>query len=133
MIPPLTFDYSGFPKAAYENKYPAPGALELANKVFKLLISAGIAAKLDNQRDFDHDLLLPLKLMYPQANIPCIQLFLVNSLRPQQHIQIDKALASLRNDHVMIIGLGFTFHNVSAFFAATIIESPLMNAALSND
>ena len=94
-FPPLIFDYSGFPKAAYENKYPAPGALELANKVFKLLTSAGIAAKLDNQRDFDNGVFVPLKVMYPEANIPCIQLSLVNSLQPQQHIQIGKALASL--------------------------------------
>ena len=127
-FPPLIYDYSGFPKAAYEIKYPALGAPELANKVFNLLTNAGIAAKLDDQRGFDHGVFVPLKLMYPQANIPCVQLSLVNSLQPQQHIQIGKALASLRNDNVLVIGSGFTFHNMRAFFTVATKESQAMNA-----
>ena len=126
-FPPLIYDYNGFPKAAYEIKYPASGAPELANKVFNLLTNAGIAAKLDDQRGFDHGVFVPLKLMYPQANIPCVQLSLVNSLQPQQHIQIGKALASLRNDNVLIIGSGFTFHNMRAFFTVATKESQAMN------
>ena len=121
--------HPGFSKEAYEIKYPAPSAPELANKVFNLLTNAGIAAKLNDQRGFDHGVFVPLKLMYPQADIPCMQLSLVNNLQPHQHIQIGKALASLRNDNVLIIGSGFTFHNMRAFFAAATEESQAMNAA----
>ena len=128
-FPPLIYDYKGFPKEAYEIKYHAPGAPELANKVFNLLTSAGIAAKLDDQRGFDHGVFVPLKLMHPQADIPCVQLSLVNSLQPQQHIQIGKALASLRNDNVLIIGSGFTFHNMRAFLAPATKETQAMNAS----
>lgn len=67
--------------------------------------------------------------MYPQADIPCVQLSLVNSLLPQQHIQIGKALADLRKENVLIIGSGFTFHNMRAFFAPATKESQTMNAA----
>jgi 4,5-DOPA dioxygenase extradiol len=128
-FPSLIYDYNGFPKESYKIKYPASGAPELANKVFNLLNSAGIAAKLDNQRGFDHGVFVPLKLMYPQADIPCVQLSLVSSLQPQQHIQIGKALASLRTENVLIIGSGFTFHNMRAFFAAATKESQAMNAS----
>lgn len=116
-------------KEAYEIKYPAPGALELASKVFNLLNNVGIAAKLDDQRGFDHGVFVPLKLLYPQTDIPCVQLSLVNSLQPLQHIQIGKSLASLRKDNVLIIGSGFTFHNMRAFFEPATKESQVMNAA----
>jgi 4,5-DOPA dioxygenase extradiol len=127
-LPALIYDYSGFPQEAYAIQYPAPGAPALANKVFNLLKTAGITAKLDDQRGFDHGVFVPLKLMYP-ADIPCVQLSLVNNLQPQQHIQIGKALANLRNDNVLIIGSGFTFHNMRAFFSASTKESQAMNAA----
>jgi 4,5-DOPA dioxygenase extradiol len=128
-FPALIYDYNGFPKEAYEIKYPLSGAPELANKVFNLLKNADIAAKLDDQRGFDHGVFVPLKLMYPQADIPCVQLSLVNNLQPQQHIQIGKALADLRNDNVLIIGSGFSFHNMRAFFTPAKNESQAMNAA----
>ena len=128
-FPSLIYDYNGFPKEAYEIKYPASGAPELANKMFNLLNSAGIAAKLDDQRGFDHGVFVPLKLMYPQADIPCVQLSLVNSLKPNQHIQIGKALADLRKENVLIIGSGFTFHNMRVFFSATTNESQEKNVA----
>jgi 4,5-DOPA dioxygenase extradiol len=128
-FPPLIYDYNGFPKEAYEIKYLAPGAPELANKVFNLLNCAGIAVKLDDQRGFDHGVFVPLKLMYPQADVPCVQLSLVNSLQPQQHIQIGKSLASLRKENVLIIGSGFTFHNMHAFFVPATKETQAMNTS----
>jgi aromatic ring-opening dioxygenase catalytic subunit (LigB family) len=127
-LPALIYDYSGFPQETYAIQYPAPGSPALANKVFNLLNKAGIDAKLDDQRGFDHGVFVPLKLMYPQADIPCVQLSLVNSLQPRQHIQIGKALANLRKDNVLIIGSGFTFHNMRAFFAPATKESQAMNA-----
>ena len=128
-LPALIYDYSGFPKEAYAIQYPVAGAPALASKIFNLLKTAGIDAKLDDQRGFDHGVFVPLKLMYLQADIPCVQLSLVNSLQPKQHIQIGKALASLRKDNVLIIGSGFTFHNMRAFFAPATDESQAMNTS----
>jgi aromatic ring-opening dioxygenase catalytic subunit (LigB family) len=126
-FPALIYDYYGFPKASYEIEYPAPGAPELAIKIFKLLASAGIEANLDDQRGFDHGVFVPLKIMYPDANIPCVQLSLVNTLRPEVHIQIGKALAALRKANVLIMGSGFSFHNLKEFFTPSTQQSQAMN------
>jgi aromatic ring-opening dioxygenase catalytic subunit (LigB family) len=128
-FPSLIYDYYGFPKEAYDIEYPAPGAPELANKIFNLLESAGIDGQLDDQRGFDHGLFVPLKLMYPDANIPCVQLSLVSSLQPEAHIRIGKALADLRKDNVLVIGSGFSFHNLKEFFTPSTQNSQAMNQA----
>lgn len=128
-FPGLIYDYYGFAKEAYEIQYPAPGSPKLANKIFNLLKNAGIEAKLDAQRGFDHGLFVPLKMMYPAANIPCVQLSLVNNLNAAQHIQMGKALAALRDENVLIIGSGFSFHHMQAFFAAPTVETQAMNVA----
>ena len=125
--PSLIYDYFGFSKAAYEIQYPAPGSPELAHKIFELLAAAGIDARLDEQRGFDHGLFVPLKIMYPDADIPCVQLSLVDSLQPDVHIQIGKALAELRKANVLIIGSGFSFHNLKAFFSASTEETQALN------
>ena len=125
--PSLIYDYYGFPKASYEIEYPAPGAPELANRIFNLLGKANIEAKLDAQRGFDHGLFVPLKMLYPEANIPCVQLSLVNSLQPEEHIQMGKALADLRKDNVLVLGSGFSFHNLKEFFMPSTKESQFMN------
>ena len=117
---------------AYEIKYPAPGAPKLANKIFNLLSHAGIDAQLDDRRGFDHGLFVPLTLMYPDANIPCVQLSLVNSLQPEQHIRMGKALADLRKDNVLVIGSGFTFHNLKAFFTPLTPQSQALNQAFEH-
>ncbi|MDD5115413.1 MAG: class III extradiol ring-cleavage dioxygenase, partial [Methylobacter sp.] len=103
-FPALIYDYYGFPKESYEITYPAPGSPKLAQKIFNLLEKTGIEARLDDQRGFDHGLFVPLKIMYPEADIPCVQLSLVNSLQPDAHIEIGKALAGLRKENVLIIG-----------------------------
>ncbi len=113
--PPIIYDYYGFPDEAYEIQYPAPGAPKLAQHIHKTLEANGIPAKLDDQRGFDHGLYVPLKLMYPLADIPCVQVSLVNTLDPMQHIQIGKALSQLDLNDALIIGSGFSFHNMKAF------------------
>ncbi len=115
-LPPLIYDYYGFPDRAYAIQYPAPGSPSLANKIFTALLQSGISARLDEQRGFDHGLFVPLKLMFPDAAIPCVQLSLLNNLDPADHIAIGKALRSLRRDNVLFIGSGFSFHNMRAFF-----------------
>ncbi|MGZ8907722.1 MAG: DODA-type extradiol aromatic ring-opening family dioxygenase, partial [Methylobacter sp.] len=113
-------------------EYPGPGAPKLANKIFNLLGSAGIDAQFDDQRGFDHGLFVPLKLMYPEANIPCVQLSLVNNLQPEQYIRMGKALADLRKDNVLVMGSGFSFHNLKAFFAPSTQQPQAMNQAFEH-
>ena len=114
--PELIYDYTGFPDEAYEIKYPALGNPQLAEKIFSLLQKNGIETRLDNHRGFDHGLFVPLKIMFPDASIPCVHLSLLNSLDPKEHIRIGKALSELRNENLLIIGSGLSFHNMSAFF-----------------
>ncbi|HEY8158969.1 MAG TPA: class III extradiol ring-cleavage dioxygenase [Methylobacter sp.] len=132
VFPSLIYDYYGFPKEAYEIEYPVSGAPKLANKIFNLLGRAGIDAQLDDQRGFDHGLFVPLKLMYPDINLPCVQLSLVNNLQSEQHIRMGKALADLRKDNVLVIGSGFSFHNLKAFFAPSTQQSQAMNQAFEH-
>lgn len=116
--PELMYDYYGFPAESYRIQYPAPGAPALSKKIYALLQSAGIVARLDERRGFDHGLFVPLKIMYPEAEIPCVQLSLLAGLDPKAHISLGKALAPLRNEDVLIVGSGFSFHNLRAFFAS---------------
>jgi 4,5-DOPA dioxygenase extradiol len=125
--PQLFYDYYGFPKEAYEIQYPAPGEPNLANKVFSALSDKGIKCTLDDKRGFDHGLFVPLKIMYPEADVPCIQLSLVNSLDSSEHIKIGKALSGLEYDNLLVIGSGFSFHNMKAFFAPKTAEMEIMN------
>ncbi|MBL3556371.1 MULTISPECIES: DODA-type extradiol aromatic ring-opening family dioxygenase [Marinobacter] len=115
--PPLIYDYYGFPPEAYEIEYPCPGEPALAQQVYQALDQAGIPVRLDEQRGFDHGLFVPLKLMYPDADIPCIQLSLVSSLDAGTHLAIGRALQALDYDNLLVIGSGFLFHNMRAFFS----------------
>ncbi len=113
--PPLFYDYYGFPAESYAIEYPAPGNNELARETARLLQQAGIDARLDAERGFDHGMFIPLKLMYPQADIPTVQLSLLRGLDAGRHIGLGKALASLKRENILVIGSGFSFHNMRAF------------------
>jgi 4,5-DOPA dioxygenase extradiol len=113
--PAMFYDYYGFPDEAYQVTYPAPGSPELVKKITGLLGKNNISTHIDPQRGFDHGLFIPLKLMYPQADIPSIQLSLLRGLNPAAHIALGKALRALINENILIIGSGFSFHNMSAF------------------
>ena len=110
--PELIYDYYGFPEESYNIKYPAPGIPELAEKVFQLLNAEHINARIDTFRGFDHGMFVPLKIMYPKANIPCIQLSLLEGLDPEVHIKMGNALSKLKNENILILGSGFSFHNL---------------------
>lgn len=114
--PPMFYDYYGFPDAAYQINYPASGHPSLAARIVNLLEQAGIPARIDMQRGFDHGLFIPLSLMYPQADIPALQLSLRQGLSPDDHIALGQALRGLREENLLVIGSGFSFHNMSAFF-----------------
>lgn len=127
--PSLIYDYYGFPEESYAIEYPCPGDPVLAEQVQRTLAGHGMQAVLDESRGFDHGLFVPLKIMYPQADIPCIQLSLLHSLDPAEHIRMGMALANLTHDNLLIIGSGFSFHNLQAFFTPPSKEAQAMNAA----
>jgi 4,5-DOPA dioxygenase extradiol len=114
--PSLIYDYYGFPQEAYTIQYPAPGSPGLAKQISAALQQNGIDADLDNQRGFDHGLFVPLKLMFPDAAIPCVQLSLLKNLDPAAHLKIGEALRPLRRNNVLFMGSGLSFHNMQAFF-----------------
>jgi 4,5-DOPA dioxygenase extradiol len=113
--PAMFYDYYGFPAEAYEITYPAPGSPELAKKIAGYLEKNDIASRVDPQRGFDHGLFIPLNLMYPQADIPSLQLSLLRGLNPAAHIALGKALRELMKENILVIGSGFSFHNLRAF------------------
>lgn len=115
--PSMIYDYQGFPPETYRYIYPAPGDPDFAQALQQLLEKQGIIARLDPRRGYDHGTFVPLMLMYPKADIPVVQLSLLNSFDPVAHIGLGKALASLRDAGVLIIGSGMSFHNMQAFFS----------------
>ncbi|MBE0455887.1 dioxygenase [Pseudoalteromonas sp. KG3] len=115
--PKLIYDYYGFPEQAYQLTYPCAGEPKLAEQVQQALQSNGITANLDTQRGFDHGMFVPLKIMFPEADIPCVQISLNSSLDPAMHLKIGQVLQQIDYENLLIIGSGFTFHNMQAFFA----------------
>ena len=113
--PELIFDYSGFPEHTYRLTWPAPGDPELAERVAGLLSQAGLPAGLSANRGFDHGVFVPLKVAFPEAKIPVVTLSLAASLDPALHLAAGRALAPLRDEGVLIVGSGMSFHNLRAY------------------
>lgn len=113
--PPLLFDYYGFPPAAYELTWPAPGSPWLAQRTRALLDAAGIASAEAPARGFDHGAFVPLKLAYPEAEVPTVQLSLKVGLDPASHLAMGRALAPLRDEGVFVVGSGMSYHNMRGF------------------
>ena len=113
--PGMIYDYNGFPEHTYKLNYPAPGSPELAHRVVDLLKAKNIPVKEDNTRGFDHGTFVPLLVMYPDADIPVVQLSIKKGYDPEAHYKMGEAIAPLRGEGVLIIGSGFTFHNLREF------------------
>ena len=113
--PPMLYDYYGFPAESYRLTWPAAGDPSLAAEVAAVLGQAGFRTATDSARGFDHGTFVPLKVTYPDASVPAIQLSLLSGLDPAQHIALGRALAPLRDRNVFIIASGMTFHNLRAF------------------
>lgn len=124
--PALLYDYYGFPPETYRITYPAPGDPALAGRVASLLEAGGFASELVTTRGYDHGVFVPLKLVYPDADVPIVQLSLIKGLDAAQHIALGRCLAPLREQDVMIVGSGMSFHNLQAIFAG---ERPELRAA----
>lgn len=110
--PPMIYDYSGFPAHTYQIQYAAPGSPQVAYRVQALLVQAGFPVQLDPLRGFDHGAFVPLAVAYPEANIPVVQLSMRADYDPAAHLAIGRALAPLRQEGVLIIGSGLSYHNL---------------------
>lgn len=110
--PETWHDFGGFPKALFEVQYPAPGDPQLAVEVVELLKTADLPARIDGKRPFDHGVWVPLSLMYPQADIPVVQVSLPTRGGPALQTRVGQALASLREQGVLLIGSGSITHNL---------------------
>jgi aromatic ring-opening dioxygenase catalytic subunit (LigB family) len=117
--PPMLYDYYGFPEHTYKITWPAPGEPALAARVQELLAKANIESASNAERGFDHGTFVPLKLAFPKAEIPTVQLSLKAGLDPAAHLAIGRALAPLRDEGVFIIGSGMSYHNMRGFMNAS--------------
>jgi aromatic ring-opening dioxygenase catalytic subunit (LigB family) len=115
--PPMIYDYGGFPEYTYHIRYDAPGDPQLAARVKSLLESAGMPARLDAERGYDHGAFTPLKVIYPNADVPIVQLSLKTRLDPATHLAMGRALGPLRDEGVLIVGSGLSYHNLRQFFS----------------
>lgn len=129
--PPLVFDYYGFPEPTYRLTFDAPGSPELASRVRELLGQAGLATAEDAERGYDHGVFVPLKLVTPEADIPVVQLSLKSSLDPEEHLAAGRALKPLRDEGVLIVGSGMSWHNMRGFTPAFTARSQAFDAWLS--
>lgn len=113
--PDLLFDYYGFPEHTYELRFDAPGSPALAARASQLLRDAGFAAAPDAQRGYDHGVFVPLKVSWPEAQVPVVEMSLDRSLDPALHLAAGRALAPLRDEGVLIVGSGMSFHNMRGY------------------
>ncbi len=129
--PGMLYDYGGFPPETYKIVYPAPGAPDLAQRTADLIKSAGLPTHLDPKRGFDHGTFAPAYVMYPNAEIPIFQVSLQHSYDPAAHFALGRALAPLRDEGVLIVGSGLSYHNLRLFGPGAKPPSAAFDAWLS--
>jgi aromatic ring-opening dioxygenase catalytic subunit (LigB family) len=121
--PPMLYDYIGFPAHTYSIKYAAPGSPQVARRVQELLTASGIGTREDSARGFDHGVFAPLAVAYPQANVPVVQLSIRSDYEPEAHLAVGRALAPLRDEGVLILASGLSYHNLRQFDARASVPS----------
>lgn len=129
--PELLFDYYGFPEHTYRLRWDAPGAPELAARTKDLLKAAGFTVGEETDRGWDHGVFVPLKVAVPGADIPTLQLSLRRDLDPASHIRAGRALAGLRDEGVLILGSGMSFHNLRMIRSDVRAQADAFDDALS--
>lgn len=123
----LLFDYYGFPEHTYGLTYPAHGLPEVAARIEQLLDEDGFTPGEDDARGLDHGVFVPFKLIYPDADVPVIQLSLLANLDAAAHLALGRALAPLRDEGVLIVGSGMSYHNLRAMY----VQSPQIDDAVA--
>lgn len=131
-FPDLIYDYYGFPEHTYRLTFDVPGAPALARRVRDLIAAAGLPTRDDPRRGYDHGVFVPLKLVTPEADIPVVQLSLQRSLDPEAHLALGRALAPLRDEGVLILGSGMSWHNMRGFTPAFTEKSQAFDAWLGD-
>jgi aromatic ring-opening dioxygenase catalytic subunit (LigB family) len=116
--PPMLYDYAGFPDHTYQIRWPAPGEPGVARRARALLDAAGLPSAEDPIRGFDHGTFVPLAVAWPDADVPVVQLSLVRGLDPALHLDIGRALAPLRDEGVLIVGSGMSYHDLRGYGTA---------------
>lgn len=120
----LYYDYGGFPSEAYKLKYNAPGSPEVAKQVSEAIKAEGLKPEMDDSRGWDHGVFVPMMIINPEANIPIVQVSVLSSESPSDHLAMGRALSKLRDQNVAIIGSGFaSFHNLRLMFSGLVYES----------
>jgi len=113
--PPMLYDYSGFPEHTYHIKYGAPGSPQVARRVRELLGASGFDTRADASRGVDHGVYAPLAVAYPEASVPVLQLSIRRDYDPEAHLAAGRALAPLRDEGVLIMASGLSYHNLRQF------------------
>lgn len=113
--PGMVYDYGGFPPETYRIVYPAPGAPAIAERAAALIAGAGLPAALDDRQGYDHGTFVPAYVMYPDANVPVFQVSLQHGYDPETHLALGRALTPLRDEGVLIVGSGLSYHNLRLF------------------
>ena len=138
--PPMEYDYFGFPDFTYQIEYPAPGDPALAGRVRCMLADAGFTAGSDEGRGFDHGTFAPAFIMYPEADMPIVQLSIHEDYDPALHYEVGRALAPLRDEEILIVGSGLSYHNLGEMRNPGVAREPsiafdawLQDALLSAD
>jgi 4,5-DOPA dioxygenase extradiol len=121
--PPMNYDVRGFPPALYEYKYPAPGNPAVAREVATAL-NGHTPVYGDTEWGFDHGTWLPLKYMYPRADIPVLQLSIDYSRPPAFHYELAKQLRTLRSKGILIVGSGNVVHNLRERGGTGVTDQP---------
>lgn len=130
--PALLFDYYGFPEHTYQLKYPVPGSPDVAQRVRGLLEGAGLATSEDASRGLDHGVFVPFMLVLPDADVPVVEISLRADLDPAVHLRAGAALAPLRDEGVMVVGTGMSFHNMRMFGPGAAEPSKIFDGWLTN-
>jgi aromatic ring-opening dioxygenase catalytic subunit (LigB family) len=128
--PPMVYDYGGFPPHTYSITYPAPGAPALAERAAELIGAAGLPVALDDAQGYDHGTFVPAYIMYPDADVPVFQVSMLESYDPEEHFRLGRALAPLRDEGVVIVGSGLSYHNLRQFGPQARVPSEAFDAWL---
>ena len=130
--PGMFYDYGGFPPETYKIVYPAPGAPQIAQRTADLIAAAGLPTHLDPKQGFDHGTFAPAYVMYPKADVPIYQVSLQHGYNPAAHFALGRALAPLRDEGVLIIGSGLSYHNLRLFGPGAKVPSAAFDGWLAD-